>query len=180
MKQLIQEIDTSLFFYLYNFSSSPVIKEIALFMGDYFIYIASVIFIFVVYKRKSRNSEKVALYLSSLVSVLLATAAIGQLTKFFYERPRPFIALSLPHFLTGPSHAFPSLHTAYMYALATIAYFFDKRLAYFLYVSGLFVGIARITGGVHYPSDIIGGIVIGVSSALLVHTIVTRIFIKHK
>jgi undecaprenyl-diphosphatase len=40
--------------------------------------------------------------------------------------------------------------------------FVNKRLAYFLYTAGLIVGIARVAGGVHYPSDILGGIILGI------------------
>jgi undecaprenyl-diphosphatase len=93
---------------------------------------------------------------------------------------RPFIALNLPqHVLADHSYAFPSGHTTLVFTLATATYFFNKKLAYFLYASGLIIGLARIAGGVHYPSDIVGGIILGILIGFIVYKLWKRYF-SHK
>jgi len=93
---------------------------------------------------------------------------------------RPFIALNLPqHVLTDHSYAFPSGHTAVVFTLATATHFFNKKLAYFLYASGLVIGLARIAGGVHYPSDIAGGIILGIFIGFIVYKL-WRGYFSHK
>jgi undecaprenyl-diphosphatase len=50
----------------------------------------------------------------------------------------------------------------FVFSLATSIYFFgNKKVAVMLYASGLLIGIARIAAGVHYPLDILGGIILG-------------------
>jgi len=70
--------------------------------------------------------------------------------------------------LSDSSYSFPSGHTIFIFALATAVYFFHKKLGYFLYFSGLLIGLARISGGVHYPSDILGGIILGSLTSLFI------------
>ena len=47
--------------------------------------------------------------------------------------------------------------------------FVNKKLARWLYVAGIAIGLARVAAGVHYPSDIIGGMILGILTGYLVH-----------
>jgi membrane-associated phospholipid phosphatase len=73
------------------------------------------------------------------------------------------VALQLPHLVDETSNSFPSGHTAFVFALATVVYPYHKRLSYFVFVSGALIGLARIMAGVHYPADVLGGMVLGVA-----------------
>jgi undecaprenyl-diphosphatase len=97
--------------------------------------------------------------LASLVKV-----AIGS------KRPdEPDALIEIPH-----SHSFPSGHTATAFAAATVLSFCAPRFAPAFFVLAAAVAYSRMYVGVHFPLDVIGGIVIGVVTALLLRAAVRR------
>ena len=107
---------------------------------------------------------------SALVSAgvaLLANQAISHL----WERPRPFTAhSSLTHVLgartTDPS--FPSDHAAAAFAIAFAVFAFSRRAGVGFLVVATLIGLSRIALGMHYPSDVLAGLLVGLASAALV------------
>jgi len=150
------------------------------FLGEYFICITLFIYAFFIY-RTYRLKPKIEMvpYFVAILSASVARFGVGSLIRFFYHHPRPFITLSLAHLINDNTYSFPSGHTIFMFGLATATYFFNKKLAYFLYASGLVIGLARIVGGIHYPSDILGGIMLGILIGFIVYKLWKRYF-SHK
>lgn len=164
-------LDTSLFYALHALSGRGIAGDfLIVFFGKYFIYLVFAIFALLACRayRQRKSNAAVRPYLGAFAAALIARYGVTAAIRYFYHRPRPFIALSTSHLLTETSYSFPSGHTIVMFSLATATYFFNKKLSYVLFAAGLVIGIARVAGGVHYPSDIAGGIVLGivVSSAL--------------
>ena len=66
--------------------------------------------------------------------------------------------------------SFPSGHTSTAFAMATAATLSTKKwyvaVPSYLYACG--VGYSRMRLGVHFPSDVLGGMVVGIGSSLLV------------
>ncbi len=62
--------------------------------------------------------------------------------------------------------SFPSGHSAAAFVFATLVMNFYPAYAELAYACAAVVGISRILLGVHYPSDIAAGALLGVSSAL--------------
>ena len=82
---------------------------------------------------------------------------------FGVHRPaEPGDLLGVPH-----SRSFPSGHTATSFACATVLAALVPRAAPFLYLLALAIGYSRLYVGVHWPTDVLGGIVVGVVTALL-------------
>ena len=109
------------------------------------------------------------IFFAATISSLLARFGAVELIRFFYHRPRPFSALYEIHplFLDG-NWSFPSGHAAFFFAMAAAAYSYDKKLGAWLFASAVLISAARVAAGVHYPSDILGGAIIGISVALAV------------
>jgi undecaprenyl-diphosphatase len=64
--------------------------------------------------------------------------------------------------------SFPSGHAAIFFAIATAVYLYNKKLGIWFFVVAILMGMARIFVGVHWPSDILGGAVIGIISGIIV------------
>jgi membrane-associated phospholipid phosphatase len=65
--------------------------------------------------------------------------------------------------------SFPSDHATLAFAVAVGVYRFNRPAGITLLIFGVLVAIARVFVGAHYPSDVIGGAVLGtVTSALII------------
>ena len=88
-----------------------------------------------------------------------------------FDRARPFVAdkeitLLVPHNADG---GFPSHHMTVMAVIAVSLWYRNHNLGKILFSLALISGLARIGAGIHYPSDIFAGLVIGWISALLIN-----------
>jgi undecaprenyl-diphosphatase len=83
------------------------------------------------------------------------------LLKILVVRPRPFMVLPYVNVLVhaGP-FSFPSGHAINIFLAATLLSAFYKKPFYF-YLIAVMVAFSRIYCGVHYPSDVIAGALIG-------------------
>jgi membrane-associated phospholipid phosphatase len=128
------------------------------------------IFVMGIIKKDSaikRNSLKIG-------STYIGASLIATVVKYSVNRPRPFITYSyLEAIGEGGSPSFPSGHTCDAFATATaISLAYPKWyiiVPAYLWASA--VGYSRIHLGVHYPSDILGGVIIGAGSAFLFHKV---------
>ena len=94
----------------------------------------------------------------------LAAAAIAmttnQVISHLWERPRPFAAhATLTHLLSAPSAdpSFPSDHAAVAMAIAFAVLAFSRRTGVAFLVVATLIGLSRIAVGLHYPSDVLAG-----------------------
>ena len=68
----------------------------------------------------------------------------------------------------GPGKSFPSSHAVNNFAIGTVFAFYYPRLKWVFFGCATLIALSRIAVGVHYPSDIAGGAIIGSLIALLV------------
>ena len=104
-----------------------------------------------------------------------------EIIRFFYNRPRPFEVLEnvvkLTDHTTGSS--FPSGHAAVIFGLAGFLFLHNRKIGLWFLAAAVLIGIARVAVGVHYPSDILGGLTVGLVSAWIVG-VCTSILAKYK
>ena len=95
--------------------------------------------------------------------------------KYAINRPRPFAQYPndiIKRTDAGP-YSFPSGHTSSAFAMATALSLSTKKwyVAVPSYAYACAVGYSRMRLGVHFPTDILGGMVLGIGSSLLVFQI---------
>jgi membrane-associated phospholipid phosphatase len=112
---------------------------------------------------------------------VLGAAFISTVLKYSVNRPRPFTTYPFIENVTSAgSPSFPSGHTSDAFALATsLSLAFPKW--YVIAPSLLWaasVGYSRMDLGVHYPSDVLAGAIIGAGSAYLCSFVNKKMFQK--
>ncbi|SRX53860.1 phosphatase PAP2 family protein [Aequorivita sp. CIP111184] len=115
-----------------------------------------------------------------IISIFLA-AVIAAAFKYGIDRPRPFVTYDyLQNVKESISPSFPSGHTTLTFALvASLAKIYGKRfLTLLLYIWSTLVAYSRLHLGLHYPSDVLFGMIIGITSAFLCHKM--RLYIVKK
>lgn len=109
---------------------------------------------------------------------VIISSAITGLLKYTIQRERPFVTYpDINHITPEDSYSFPSGHTSTAFALATsvtIAYpkWYVATPAYLWASSAAY---SRMHFGVHYPSDVIAGALIGSGSAWLCYQLNKRL-----
>lgn len=100
---------------------------------------------------------------------LLGLAAYKWL-KAKIGRPRPCARHTLIRATVPPldQYSFPSGHTLHAVAFSIVAVFNYPRLGWLLLPFTLLVALSRLVLGLHYPSDVLAGALLGAGFSLLV------------
>lgn len=116
-------------------------------------------------KDKELKQKGLAVAESFLVTTLVATGL-----KHAINRPRPFETYpDIQKLSAGGSSSFPSGHTSDAFSTATsLSLAFPKWYVIApSYTYAALVGYSRMHLGVHYPSDVLAGAIVGAGSAYL-------------
>jgi undecaprenyl-diphosphatase len=106
---------------------------------------------------------------SGLVAASVAMLA-NQVISHLWERPRPFVAhQAFTHLLAAPSPdpSFPSDHAAVAFAIAFAVLAFSRRAGVLFLAGATLISLSRIALGLHYPTDVLAGVLVGWSAAAL-------------
>ena len=109
---------------------------------------------------------------------LILCLLIGNLTlKPLIARPRPYSYFPEMTLLVAPlaDFSFPSGHTFASFASATALYLHHKKLGIAAFVLATVIAFTRLYLYVHFPTDILGGIVLGVFNGWMAYKVVNAI-----
>ena len=118
----------------------------------------------------------------ALLAVGLSDFVASGIFKSLVQRTRPCFALEHVRLLINQtrSYSFASSHAANSAAVASVTWIFfhkgelvEKLFTVVMILYGIAVSLSRVYVGVHYPGDVLAGIIIGICSASLVYLVVS-------
>jgi undecaprenyl-diphosphatase len=122
-------------------------------------------------EERTRN-QRAVIFIA--LAVLFCNALIKDMS-YAYFRPRPFATETVKLLFYRPSvSSFPSIPVQVAFSFAAGAWYADKSVSKFLFALATLYALSRVYAGVHYPSDVIGGALIGTG---MVYVIVRLEFI---
>ncbi len=152
---------------------SGILDMFFIFFAKYlpvFIILAVIVFLFL------KKNIKVRLFILfySIFAVLLSRGVIAESIKFLLDSSRPFEKLNFTPLLYANGGSFPSGHAVLLFTFAFAIWKFNKTWGIWLTVCALLSSIGRIFVGVHWVSDIVGGILVALISVFITHLLLSR------
>ena len=162
----LEASDTSGFFALNSLASSQLIADIAIivtYFGSELILIPFAGLLYLLSKTNKLETVFVVVFAVVVSDIVLFALKTG------FVRPRPSHVLNdviLPLGVDNES-SFPSGHTARAFAVATLVSVRMGRKYVPLLALAIGVALSRIIIGVHFPSDVVGGALLGILIGLV-------------
>ena len=154
---------------------SRLLDFLGIFSAEYLGYVLIAGFLIFVFSL-TNFKERFRLLSFVLLSLIVSRGILTELIRFFYHRPRPFMVLEITPLITeADKGAFPSGHAAFYFALALSLLFFNRKLGWYFIGASILMGISRVFVGVHWPLDIVGGIVVALISVYSVNLLLSKI-----
>lgn len=161
------EIDGRFLLWLMETFEHPVLTEIMVFISKLgnkgFLWIAiGVMFLLMGFRNRKWLRRGWMVLFSLAADFLLCNV----LLKPLVDRTRPYYVLGYDPLIPPVGDAsFPSGHTAASFAAATAIYAINKKWGIAAYLFAAVMGFSRLYLGVHFPTDVLGGVVVGIVAA---------------
>jgi undecaprenyl-diphosphatase len=177
MIEFLYSLDVTLFTFLNTTLANPVGDFVWPFITDYDRFLVVRLLLLAVWLwlliKGGKRGRTAALLL--VLMLVCSDQLSSSVIKPLLQRPRPCHSVDgapvveQVHLLVhcGGGKSFPSSHAVNNFAVATLFAFFYRRWTWAFFTWAVLVGVSRVTVGVHFPSDILGGAVLGAGVAAL-------------
>jgi len=174
------DIDTTIFLFINGWHPAVWVDETMLFLTGKWIWVPFYVMLaaYIVYKQRSMRAVMVILAIG--LSVGMADFICASMIRPLVARMRPSnpdnpisaLTLIVDNYRCG-RFGFPSCHAANTSALAAfICFYYRHRVLSACIIAWVILQCyTRIYLGVHYPGDILVGLILGVSSSFAVYSV---------
>ena len=180
MLDALMNLDGGFLLFLQESVRNPVLDKIQIFitsLGDKgMIWILATVLLLI--PKKTRKAGMV-----SAVALLGSLLFNNMLIKNIVQRPRPYVTLEdLRIIIPRPSeYSFPSGHSSSSFAAAVSFYrLLPKKLGIPAIVLAGLIAFSRLYVGVHYPTDVLAGALMGIVLSYFAQYLVETITAKIK
>ena len=173
-------VDATLFLWINGLAGKwPLLDEFLKGIANDYIFIVSACLVLLALwfgtreiHQREKNQKAI---IGASASLGVATGIVGILNLFYFHS-RPFIELTTNLLFYQPTDpSFPSHSTAVVFAIAVAILLADRKAGAFLLLLAFLHGFSRIYVGIHYPSDVLAGAVIGTLTAFLIFRLIKLI-----
>lgn len=165
--------DTDLVLYLNKLTGTYVWADnFLIFFATYLPWLIITAFLIWVAHSAAAQGQRWQVFFIGTLAAIIARLGATEIIRFFYERPRPFLAHELNPLLVINEWSFPSGHAALLAALSTVVFLYDRRWGVRFFIATILVALARIVVGVHYLTDIVAGLIIGAGAGFLTYLLI--------
>lgn len=150
---------------------------LAIFFAKYFEYfLFFILFLFLIFGFKKYYK----IIFISLLAAGISRFVVAEIIRFLWFKPRPFVynPVNLLINYNPAKSSFPSGHASFYFALSAAISFYNKKLGIIFYAGTLLIVVSRVFVGIHWPSDILAGALLGVFIAWLVNKIFKKVKLK--
>ena len=165
MDEFLLELDRSLFYFCNQNLHNWLFDNILPFVTDLnkkpvALIVVGILWLLLLTKG-GRHGRRAALLL--IPTIAISDQFSSSVLKYLIERVRPCHELPDVRLLVGcgSGYSFPSSHAVNNFAAAIVLAYFLPRWTWAFFSFAGVIAFSRVYVGVHYPSDVIGGAVIG-------------------
>lgn len=162
MSDFFYQIDLSIFYFINHSLSNPLFDKFFVFITDVKNWFITYLVLYLILIIKGGKRGRISALI--LIFLIVASDQLSSVVlKNLFGRIRPCNVLNDVNLLVGctNSFSFPSSHAVNNFATAV---FFGKlypKYKWILLIVASLIALSRPYVGVHYPSDILGGAIIG-------------------
>ncbi|OGY25113.1 MAG: hypothetical protein A2Z11_01270 [Candidatus Woykebacteria bacterium RBG_16_43_9] len=164
-------LDKNLFLFINGFAGNTPLLDflVQLVVNEYFVPVTlTLVIVYIWFGRGKLNKGSRQVLPIAALSVGLVNLLIAFSNQFII-RTRPFDELVTNMLFYKPTDpSFPSNAAAVGFALAVSILLVNRKLGVYSLALAAFYGVSRVYVGVHFPSDVIVGVLIGIISVLFV------------
>lgn len=161
-------MNKAVFDFFYSFAhKNSLLDWFWVFLAEYLPILIAILFVYLLFKEGDYRKR---MYFATLavLAIIISFGLVSPIFRYFYENPRPFMVLDIvPLIDEAPSNSFPSNHVMIFFPLALVIYYMNKKLGWYAIGGITLMGIARIISGVHWPADILAGLIFATVSFYL-------------
>ncbi len=172
------ELDKIIFDALYGLTGRFFILDgLFIIFAQYLIYILVLVFFFILLRKKDWK-ERIIFFAFAVLAIIISRGILTELIGFIMNTPRPFVVMDInPLIGLIDRPAFPSGHLAFIIPLSLVLWMYERRIAVWFFAVAFMMGISRVAVGVHWPSDIVGGILVGTLGFALAYMLLKKVLV---
>lgn len=164
----MQSLNESVFRAIWNITgNSFVLDSLSVLVSRYLGYAVMIGTILLLISHPDWRN-KILNFCKLFLALVLVRGVLTSLIKFFYDSPRPAEVFDIKPLIETAGNSFPAESVITLFIFTLFAFLVSKKWGAVFAAISLLSGITQIFTGIHWPTDVLGGILLGLLGAMAV------------